>query len=257
MDLPTAGFWGPPTSTVDWCEANYRLTPYLAEPFNALSSLAMVAVGLAGILLHRRLALRFLWAFGLVALVGAGSVAFHATLRFGLQMMDELPMLYLVLLMVYVLVEDGPRPRLGTWFPAVLFGCALFLTGLTVLNRGRLQFILFQLGFGSLELYSLVRVWLLQRRSTNPTLRRIYRIGMASYAGAVVAWFIDLKACPWLHPNPQLHAAWHLGVSVGFYLLLIVIAMHRLETLGVRAFLRWRAGFVPQIVEPTPALFTG
>ena len=25
------GFWGPPTSTLDWCEANYDVTFYIAE----------------------------------------------------------------------------------------------------------------------------------------------------------------------------------------------------------------------------------
>src|SRR5215218_2837411 len=158
------GHWGAVTSSVDWCERNYALTPYVAELFNTLSSLAMVVAGVAGAWLHRRvLERRFLLAFALLVLVGLGSVAFHATLRFELQMLDELPMLYLVILMVYVLAEPGPAPRFGRWLPGLLVAHALLVTALCAFTRGRLQFWTFQLSFGSLELLSLVSVWALQR----------------------------------------------------------------------------------------------
>jgi dihydroceramidase len=199
--------------------------------------------GLAGLWLHRRaLERRFLFAYGLVALVGVGSVAFHGTLLFQLQMLDELPMLYLVTLILYILLEDGPTRRFGRWFPALLL---VYLAGLTVLcsvSRGQVEFWLFQLSFGSVELYALGRVYGLQRRLEAPT-RRLYRLGMASYALAIVLWFVDLKACGFVSQtlpalglfNPQLHAVWHVLVSVGFYLLLLVIAVDRQRVLGREA----------------------
>src|SRR5690606_6161248 len=102
-----AGIWGPVTATVDWCEANYAFTPLVAELFNTASSLAMVAFGTAGIALHRGvLPRRYLAAFALLVLVGLGSVAFHATLRFELQLLDELPMLWLVLLVTWILFAE-------------------------------------------------------------------------------------------------------------------------------------------------------
>ena len=33
-----SGFWGKPTSTLDWCEENYALTYYIAEFCESLSS---------------------------------------------------------------------------------------------------------------------------------------------------------------------------------------------------------------------------
>ncbi len=229
----TAGFWGPPTSSVDWCEANYRVTPYVAEFWNTLSSLAMVVAGVAGLLLNRtKLPARYLAAFGLLALVGLGSIAFHATLRFELQMLDELPMLYLVTLIVYLLVERGPTPRFGAWFPWGLAGYDVFLTVLCSVSRGRVEFWVFQLSFGSLELWSLWRVFLLYRTTADPGQRRLFRAGMGAYLAGIAVWFADLRFCPqlsvWLPqhgiPNPQLHAWWHVLVACGFYALLLFMA---------------------------------
>ena len=248
------GFWGPPTSSVDWCEANYAFTPYVAELFNTLSSVAMIAVGAVGIALHRRvLERRFLFAFALVCLVGLGSVAFHATLRFELQLLDELPMVYLVTLIVYILLEDRPRPRFGPWLPAVLIGYVVLITALASLTRGKVEFWVFQLSFGSLELYSLGRVYWLQRRLSDPRARRCFRLGIGAYLVAIALWFVDLRACGFVSrtlpaygiPNPQLHAVWHVLVSVGFYLLLLVIAADRMEKLGRKAQL---------VLAPVPAL---
>ncbi|MFY0577328.1 ceramidase domain-containing protein [Cystobacter fuscus] len=95
MTAAITGFWGPNTATVDWCETNYEHFHYVSELFNSVSSPAMVLAGALGILLHRRvLERRFILAFALVGVVGLGSIAFHATLLFQSQMMDELPMLY-------------------------------------------------------------------------------------------------------------------------------------------------------------------
>jgi dihydroceramidase len=82
------GYWGKPTSTVDWCENNYEISHYIAEFFNTFSSFAMVIIGVAGIMLHwnqYRLESRFIMGLLGVAVVGFGSAAFHGTLWFGLQ----------------------------------------------------------------------------------------------------------------------------------------------------------------------------
>jgi dihydroceramidase len=235
------GYWGVPTSTVDWCEANYAHSHYVAEWFNTTTSLAMGGVGLAGILLHRRvLERRFLFAFGLLILVGLGSIAFHGTLEFGLQMLDELPMLYLVTLIVWILLENRPERRHGNWLPAVLIGYCASLTVLYSLSRGKVEFFLYHSTFGSLELFALVSSWWLQRQVDDRAVKRAFRLGIAAYLFAIAIWFVDLKHCSFESvtlpslgiPNPQLHAWWHVLVSLGFYLLLLVIAAARQRTLG-------------------------
>jgi len=250
------GFWGPPTATIDWCEANYAHSSYVCEWFNTVSSLAMVLVGVMGIVLHRRvLERRFAAAFFAVAIVGLGSVAFHATLRRELQMMDELPMLYSALVMVFILVENQRTPRFGAWFPALLVAHGALVSYLSAGTRGDLQFYLFHTSFGSLELFALTRVYLIYRRSESPTVHWLFRFGMSSYLLAVALWFVDLKFCAGLSalpayglPNPQLHAVWHVLVSCGMYLLTVLVAYDRLEVLGQRPEVRFGFGFVPQLV---------
>ena len=237
----TLGYWGTPTSSVDWCEQNYAHTEYVCELFNTLSSLAMVVVGLWGVYWHRRvLELRFMLVFGSVALVGLGSMAFHGSLLFEMQMLDELPMLYTSALLVYVLLENRPRRRFGIWLPAALLVYALSATYGAAFMRGNAQFWSFQVSFATLEFYAMYRVFLIHRASTDRTQRRLFRVGISLYLLAIGLWFIDIRYCAGivnaaaafgLH-NPELHAWWHVLVSAGLYALVLVIAYDRCRILG-------------------------
>jgi len=235
------GFWGAPTSTIDWCESNYAITPYVAEFFNTVSSLAIVAVAVAGIVLHiRLLERRFLAAFAAVAVVGAGSAAFHATLRFGLQMLDELPMLYSALIMVYILTERRPKRRFGVWFPWLLCGHGLLITLLTSLTQGPVQFYSFHISFGTLELFALVRVFQISRSHAAAKARGVFWFGMCSYLIGIVVWLVDLRYCNLVSiilpqngiPYLEFHSVWHVLVALGFYHLLVFLAYDRLVILG-------------------------
>jgi dihydroceramidase len=239
VPVDPVGFWGIPTASIDWCEQNYAVTPWVAEFWNTLSSLAIVAAGLVG-LRTRRFAPEVRLAFALLTLVGLGSIAFHGTLRFELQMLDELPMLYLVTWMAWLLVETGPERRLGAWFPIVLVTYVLLATAGATLNRGGAQFLAFHVSFGALELFCLGRVSWLALRPENRAVRRPFVLGLGAYATGIAVWFVDLRACSWVSvtlpahgiPNPQLHAWWHVLVSAGFFLLLGVVSFDRLRRAG-------------------------
>jgi dihydroceramidase len=150
-------------------------------------------------------------------------------------MLDELPMLYLALVMVFILLELRPGSRYGRFLPIALVLHGVLVTALSALTRGRLQFFVFHLSFGSLEAFALFRVYLLYRSTTSARVRRLFRLGMSSYLGAVGLWFTDLEFCGFVSvtlpsfgiPNPELHAVWHVLVSFGFYLLVVLIAEER------------------------------
>jgi dihydroceramidase len=258
LNAPSPGFWGAPTSSVDWCEANYRYSPYICELFNTLSSLVILLAGLFGAWFHRRvLERRFAVAFLALLAVGIGSVAFHATLRFELQMLDELPMLWLALVMIYTLLENRPTRRFGPWFPALLVAHGALVSLLALFTRGRVEFWTFQVSFSTTEFYGLYRVWRIHRRSRNESVHRLFRWGMGFYLVAIALWTVDTHLCSfvsvtlpaWGLFNPQLHAVWHVLVSLGFYSLVLLIAYDRFDVLGVRAGLDRRFGGIPVLAR--------
>jgi dihydroceramidase len=255
------GFWGETTASVDWCEANYAHSRYVCELFNTLSSLVIVAVGLLGLWMHRHvLERRFLAVFGSVALVGVGSTAFHGTLLFELQMLDELPMLYTATLLVYLLLENRRQRRYGHWLPLALIGYVALATYGAAFTRGTQQFWLFQTTFAALELFAMFRTFLLYRTSQDAAQRRLFRNGISLYLVAIVSWYLDLGYCDELVamfsavglPNLQLHAVWHVLVALGLYALILVIAVDRMRVLEQsplveRAFvLVWLTSATPQ-----------
>ncbi|GLE07402.1 hypothetical protein PINS_up017564 [Pythium insidiosum] len=79
------GYWGAPTAMIDWCEANYEYSPYIAEFWNTISNLLFVVLGIYG--LARSMKQGFEWRFHMqfiaVIVTGIGSctVPRHTTTR--------------------------------------------------------------------------------------------------------------------------------------------------------------------------------
>ena len=89
-------WWGPSTSSVDWCEANYRHNERVAELWNTLSSIPLVLVMIYGLVKchQHNIEWRFRLCYIALGVVGCGSVAFHATMTHAGQASDELAMIY-------------------------------------------------------------------------------------------------------------------------------------------------------------------
>lgn len=105
--LKPTGFWGEASATTNFCEPDYEHTRYIAELANTLSSLPIMLVGIAG-LLHchaQKLDRSQAVAYAVIAVVGLGSIVFHATLLRTGQVLDELPMLWAVLALLCVVLE--------------------------------------------------------------------------------------------------------------------------------------------------------
>jgi len=102
---PLVGFWGKPTSTLDWCEENYIQSPYIAEFWNTITNLSMILPALVGLWNWHKfhLEMRYLMAYLALLLVGVGSLLFHGTLLYSMQLLDELPMLILAAFLLFPL----------------------------------------------------------------------------------------------------------------------------------------------------------
>ena len=209
-------------ASVDWCEPNYVLTTWIAEWWNTLSSLLIVALGVHGWLRCRRERAepRFLFCFMTMAVVGAGSAAFHATMLQVAQALDELPMIYGGLGLLYCLVngrlESPQRERrwtVGLVIYALLFTVCYFSM--------RSYFTLFIISYALIITAIVLGAAKLSFSSAgSPTHRRLFSLGAGSFcAGVFLFWFPEhvFFACD--HPVQalHLHAWWHVLAAIGTY----------------------------------------
>ena len=128
------GYWGPVTSSIDWCERNYVVSFFVGEWWSTLSNSLAIVLALWGmcVALRHGCELRFVATYANIALVGIGSVAFHGTLTHIGQQGDETPMIFSAACWMVVIwfmdpVYEARHPglfRRCAWVAAVL--CCVF-----------------------------------------------------------------------------------------------------------------------------------
>ncbi|KAF3480248.1 alkaline phytoceramidase [Arthroderma uncinatum] len=125
-----AGFWSPVTSTLNWCEEDYYATPYAAEIVNALTNVLFLYLGIKGIRSCRKNGHDpiFQIAFLGYLLVGSGSFLFHSTLKYPMQLVDELSMIYTTCLMCYATFSFSKSRTQCFILGAGLLGLSIFIT---------------------------------------------------------------------------------------------------------------------------------
>eukprot|EP00536_Pseudo-nitzschia_multiseries_P010802 jgi/Psemu1/204148/e_gw1.342.40.1 len=121
----TGGYWEPHSSSIDFCETNYLLSPHVVEPHNVLSSLwGLSLLGVIGMCRGNPTGeLRFKVAYGVLGVIGMGSAALHGTLHWVFQSSDELPMIYLVIAGLYCCLENDTKRVAYPWLPHTLMWC--------------------------------------------------------------------------------------------------------------------------------------
>lgn len=234
-DQISHGYWGNHTSTIDWCEANYHHTPYIAEFVNTLTNVPTILAGLYGCIatlnsgLPKRYALTYLG----LSLIGVGSFGFHASLRWEWQLMDELPMIYVVTYAAYLTLDTLPgfKPRFGIWGPLVMLAWDVFVTVSYIYLPNPVYH---QIAFACILLTSTIRTILLiyNLPEDNPHKMMIAKtmvIGIATFAAGFAIWNIDNIFCPELKRIREYlgplgvfvegHAYWHLMTGYGSYLI--------------------------------------
>ncbi|KLO07092.1 alkaline phytoceramidase [Schizopora paradoxa] len=235
------GIWGPVTSTLDWCEANYQFSRYIAEMANSVSNLFSIAIALYGAKNAQDQGFPFAFVVGFLAfaIVGVGSFAFHATLLYTAQLADELPMIFSVSCSLFLVFDSVPGFKMTarTWtvlLTLVTFNVFFSWTYWLYRNPIYHQFV-----FGSLMLINTGRsVWLTSYSKYSDRLGSQKRSEILSCFGWGAAWFLSgffiwnldnifcstitgwKKQLGW--PAAFLlegHSWWHLLTGVGSYLM--------------------------------------
>ncbi|KAH7323740.1 alkaline ceramidase [Rhexocercosporidium sp. MPI-PUGE-AT-0058] len=177
---PNEGYWNPITSTINWCEEDYYATIYSAEIVNTLTNLLFIALGIKGI----RNCLKyghdsiFIVSFCGYLLVGSGSFAFHSTLKYPMQLLDELSMIYTATIMCYATFSFSQSRLVRQFLGVGLVGLAVFIT----LYYHYLQDPDFhQNAFGLLLIVIMARSTYVMEVNIRPSLKEKY--GMKSHKG--------------------------------------------------------------------------
>jgi len=223
MDGKTTGFWDglAPPATVDWCEPNYVITHYVAEFWNATSSLWMAVLGVFGmvVLADRR---RFVGMFAGLTMVGVGSAAFHGTLLRPAQALDELPMVFLSLLGMWIVMHRGRGWEDGNKVAAFLAAFAFVFSASYFTLPWAFSFFI--------AIYGMLVGWLtitsarLTYDADDHILIRLLTISAVGFFGGLLGcWVPEHVMLPCDHPVQQLHlhSWWHLLAGTGTFAFIV------------------------------------
>lgn len=283
---PSEGYWGAITSTIDWCEENYVVSPYIAEWSNTISNGCFVILALYTTYCSIRNGLEFrfhLIGFGF-ALVGVGSWLFHMTLQYRYQLLDELPMIYATCIPTWSLLCEtrdtlNPNSRISNVTLRRQVKVGLYLTTfvfvLTLIYLITKIPEIHQTVYGAFTII----VVLLSGKYTHDYVRDdlarrcMYQcmiLGMVFFSLGFIFWNLDNQLCSlWIHIRREwlklplgvfleLHGWWHFLTSIGVYCYIVFLQYLRIQTQGLshRYLLIWRWGFVPELIRTEDAVHT-
>jgi len=235
-------FWGPVTSSHDWCEANYEVTRFVAEFWNTLSSLPISAFGLFGIWFTLQSQRTFKWSFlsayfGLFV-VGLGSALFHGTLLFEAQMADEFPMIVGSLIYAYIVLDVqfltyqrimSRNLHLTVVLGLTVFACVMAYVMLSD-SSTHLPFILAYCGMVG---YICVGSWDIVSNLKDKNATRWFWISCLVYLFGGAIWLMERNFCDQAHAFQYFHALWHICAGYGTFSLLMCVFYVQVSTRSV------------------------
>ncbi|KAI9905699.1 hypothetical protein PsorP6_014244 [Peronosclerospora sorghi] len=231
------GFWGPPTSTIDWCELNYEYTYYIAEFWNTISNIFFVLLGLYGLYGTFKMGLETRFQIQIVGVmaIGLGSAMFHGTLQYVYQQCDETPMIWSVLVWIYI-VYNNEIERIPIKNARKYVIAHLTITGVvfTVLHAIYRFTTVFQWFFSVLAILAAVRLCGHYLEVKDSTARAVARSYVLTGLLGSACWLIDYHYCHvvrGLPVNPQAHAWWHTFMGISSYQGLVFMEYVRMSQL--------------------------
>ncbi|KAJ8751711.1 hypothetical protein K2173_025882 [Erythroxylum novogranatense] len=247
-----SSFWGPVTSTTDCCEKNYVHSSYIAEFFNTISNIPSILFALIGLInaLRQRFEKRF-WVLHLSNMILAiGSMIFHATLQRVQQQSDETPMVWEMLLYMYILYSPDWHYR--STMPTFLFLYGAVFAAVHSVVRFKIGF---KLHYVLLCLLCIPRMYKYYIYTKDSSAKRFARLYVASLFIGSLCWLFDRIFCEeitrwWI--NPQGHALWHLLMGFNSYFANTFLMFCRSEQRGWAPKIVYFLGILPYVKIEKP-----
>ncbi|PLB43362.1 alkaline ceramidase family protein [Aspergillus steynii IBT 23096] len=239
-DTTNTPFWGPTTANSNFCEEDYVITRYIAEFINTLTNLSYILYAIYGL---RRLhakpnvhVFRLFPYWGLMA-VGICSAAFHISMKYHTQMMDDLSMLFATTPVLHrvITVHSSHRDSVRM---AVFLGT--LLSALVVYHVLTDELIFHSVSFGVMVVIIGLRTMQLigaRTKAGSESRRKVWgvvRFGAVIFNAGYYLWLIDNWTCgilkswketiglPWAFVL-ELHGWWHIFTAMGAYIFIAVV----------------------------------
>ncbi|ODV87548.1 hypothetical protein CANARDRAFT_97527 [[Candida] arabinofermentans NRRL YB-2248] len=228
------GYWGPVTATIDWCEENYILSPYIAEVVNSFTNFIFLLLGAHHLYSTIKNKFGYLYIFISIgfAAVGLGSFLFHMTLLYEYQLMDELPMVYVTALPFgYIFAWNSSKKLkwiwgLGTFITTLLF---TYIYIFIYRNPEFHQFFYALLNFGLIYKTFNVANEKVTDLKAKKQIYKILILAFSLFAFGFLIWNLDFVFCPnliFIRRNhlglpfgilTEGHGWWHIFTGFGIY----------------------------------------
>jgi len=224
------------TSSINFCEPDFFIFNFIAEFFNALSSCYIALCGLYGILYKNTTnEWKIFLMYFLLFIIGIGSFLLHATLQWIPQSMDEVPMMWLNLSILYVFVCAIIKKYnlcINSFYVQLLFATfALIQTILYYCYRN--IYWVFLLNFGS-TLCLIIYIFIYNIINNEPFFKFKWQYPIKMFLLAGFLWIIDMIYCDLLLPyyinglliipGITFHVFWHIFISHSVFNVINIIS---------------------------------
>ncbi|XP_071721676.1 alkaline ceramidase-like [Rutidosis leptorrhynchoides] len=251
MSEGLSSFWGPVTSP-EWCEKNYVHSAYIAEFFNTLSNVPCIILALIGLInaLRQRFEKRFSVLHMSNIILAIGSMLYHATLQSVQQQGDETPMVWEMLLYIYILYSPDWHYR--STMPTFLF---LYGAAFAVCHALFRFGIGFKVHYAILCLLCIPRMYKYYIHTDDVKAKRLAKLYLETISLASLCWLADRRFCPeislWRF-NPEGHAIWHVLMGLNSYFANTFLMFCRAQQRGWNPKVVYLMGFLPYVKIEKP-----
>ncbi|KAM7525269.1 hypothetical protein LguiA_015171 [Lonicera macranthoides] len=242
-----SSFWGPVTSSTEWCENNYVYSSYIAEFYNTISNIPCILLALIGLVnsLRQGFEKRFSVLHVSNMALAIGSMLYHATLQHVQQQGDETPMVWEMLLYIYILYSPD-------WHYRSTMPTFLFLYGAVfAIAHSQFRFVLgFKVHYVILCLLCIPRMYKYYIYTNDYRAKRLAKFYVATLLLGSLCWLGDRVFCKEKSAWPinlQGHAMWHVLMGFNSYFANTFLMFCRAEQRGWAPKVQHFMGFLPYV----------